>query len=250
MKNFNLLLTAFLSIAVCNIAFSQNITDSNGKKQGQWEKYDENNTLVYKGQFKDDQPVGEFTYYYPNGNIKTTLLHKDNNIAEAKNYFDSGILMATGEYKDQKKHGKWEYYNKSGSLINVDIFDNGKRQGVCKQYYPTTGTILEECNYTNDQKDGLLKQYFTDGSIKTEINFKNGMFHGKAVFYYPNKQIMMEGEYCNDLKIGKWTNYNTDGKVQSYIIYENGNAVEEKYFDKEKEMEMKGNPKAIDYKEW
>ncbi|MGB4655690.1 MAG: hypothetical protein WBH98_09695 [Bacteroidales bacterium] len=249
MKKINLLLIAFLSVAVCNIVFSQNIIDSNGKKQGQWEKYDEKNNLVYKGQFKDDLPVGEFTYYYPNGNIQTVIVHKDNNIAEAKNYFDNGILMATGKYKDQKKQGKWEYYNKSGNLINIDIFDNGKKQGVCRQYYPTTGTILEECNYVNDKKDGLLKQYFTDKSTKAEINFKDGMYQGKAVFYYPNKQVMMEGEYCNDHKIGKWTTYNDDGKIQSYIIYEDGQVVEEKYFDKEKEVEMKGNPKAIDYKE-
>jgi hypothetical protein len=39
------------------------------------------------------------------------------------------------------------------------------------------------------------------------------------------------------------------GKVQSYVIYKNGQVVEEKYLDKQKEIEMRENPKGIDYNE-
>ena len=45
------------------------ISDENGKKQGKWMKR-KDGVKFYAGQFKDDIPVGEFKYYYPNGKLK------------------------------------------------------------------------------------------------------------------------------------------------------------------------------------
>ena len=42
-----------------------NKVDEKGKKQGVWEKtYPRSKVLHYKGQFKDDKPVGTFQYFY------------------------------------------------------------------------------------------------------------------------------------------------------------------------------------------
>ena len=46
--------------------FSQEINkvDSKGRKQGVWQKtYPNSRAIEYKGQFKDDKPVGTFYYF-------------------------------------------------------------------------------------------------------------------------------------------------------------------------------------------
>ena len=70
MKN----LLFFLLIAVQGI--SQNVIDANGKKQGQWSKLHPGTKVYqYKGQFKDDKPVGTFMYYYQSSKLKAIVKH-------------------------------------------------------------------------------------------------------------------------------------------------------------------------------
>ncbi|MGJ8661293.1 MAG: hypothetical protein ACSHXL_04590, partial [Bacteroidota bacterium] len=65
----------FVSLIIClvvsNTVFSQlNVTDKQGRKQGNWQKaYPKSSALEYKGTFKDNKPVGVFTYYYPSNKV-------------------------------------------------------------------------------------------------------------------------------------------------------------------------------------
>ena len=46
-------------------ALSQaNFTDASGRKQGKWEKKYESGKIRYTGTFKNDIPVGTFTYFF------------------------------------------------------------------------------------------------------------------------------------------------------------------------------------------
>ena len=63
-----LLFLPFLSVSQVNQK------DAKGQKQGVWnKKYPGSNTFIYKGQFKDDKAIGEFTYYYEIGKIKSII---------------------------------------------------------------------------------------------------------------------------------------------------------------------------------
>ena len=67
--------------------FAQNHVDNEGLKQGEWVKY-KNGSKFYEGQFIDDKPIGEFLYFYPNGNIKIrTLFHEDGKMNKTKIFF-------------------------------------------------------------------------------------------------------------------------------------------------------------------
>ncbi len=63
---------------------TMNQTDSKGRKQGPWRKL-ERGVLKYEGQFRDDKPVGTFTYYYDNKSIK------------AVSHFESGGTGVTND---------------------------------------------------------------------------------------------------------------------------------------------------------
>ena len=49
-------------------SFSQiNQSDTNGLRQGFWKKEYPNGGLIYKGNFKDGKPVGEWKRFYKGG---------------------------------------------------------------------------------------------------------------------------------------------------------------------------------------
>ena len=57
-----------LSLTLLTLLLSENIyaqnnynkTDKHGRRQGKWIEYHNNGQIRYKGQFKNNEPVGEF----------------------------------------------------------------------------------------------------------------------------------------------------------------------------------------------
>lgn len=72
------------------------------------------------------------------------------------------------------------------------------------------------------KKEGLVKQYRPDGSLKTEINFKNGKKTGLAKSYYKNGQLRQQITYLNNVKHGDVTTYYENGKPYQVTPYDNG----------------------------
>ena len=71
------LLMALILVFTSGLSIAQlNQTDSKGRKQGEWAKtYPKSRVYQYKGQFKDDKPIGTFTYYYESGKVKAVIKH-------------------------------------------------------------------------------------------------------------------------------------------------------------------------------
>ena len=94
MKKYGfLLLLNFLTIS---ILFAQpvNKTDSLGRKQGAWKKY-KGDTLIYQGQFRNDIPFGDFSYYFADGKVKSKVKYSENGlIANTVVYHSNGKKMA------------------------------------------------------------------------------------------------------------------------------------------------------------
>ena len=61
MKKILTMLFALVSLSVCA---QGNFTDASGKKQGKGVKKYESGKTRYTGTFKNDIPVGTFTYYF------------------------------------------------------------------------------------------------------------------------------------------------------------------------------------------
>ena len=121
----------FISIS----AFAQvNQKDAQGRKQGVWKKPYENSTAyVYIGQFKNDKPVGEFTYFYKSGNVQSKIkFFNGGTTAYNKMYHESsGRLMAQGKYVNQQKDSLWLYYDNVGNLKSQETFVQNAGDQTC-----------------------------------------------------------------------------------------------------------------------
>src|ERR1041384_1315591 len=82
--------------------------DASGKKQGYWKKTDEKGRLIYEGEFKDDKPVGNFKYYYPNDSVKAIMSFRPDGSSFAKMFHPNGKRMAQGKYSGKEiKDSVW-----------------------------------------------------------------------------------------------------------------------------------------------
>ncbi len=207
-----------------------NQTDSKGRKQGSWQKtYAKSDVLQYKGQFRDDKPVGTFEYYYPGGQLKAIIEHlSDGRHARANYYFENKMLMTEGFYLDQKKDSTWVNYNEEGLVLAVESFKKDKLNGKKVIYYLEDQIETEKlnplsvANYKNDTLHGDYREYFSTGKLKQIGKYENGKIVGEWKEYYPNGNIFKVSKFKDDRLHGWSISYTKDGEENGKILYQNG----------------------------
>lgn len=237
MKN----LLFFLLIAVQGI--SQNVIDANGKKQGQWSKlYPGTRVYQYKGQFKDDKPVGTFMYYYQSSKLKAIVKHiEGSNRSEAQFYHDNGVIMSKGIYLDLKKDSVWSNFGPSGRLSNKETYKadvlNGKKTifFVSEDPNDKSQIVSSISNYKDGVLEGEFVEYFDGGSIKEKGNYLNGKKSGFWMKYSITGSIMIEESFKEGLRNGWTKSFDESGKEVGKQYYLQGRVI------KGKELEVRLN---------
>src|SRR5690606_18796086 len=121
----------------------------------------------YKGQFKDDKPVGTFTYYYPSTTVKAAIKHEEKTgRSTAVMYHENTLVMAKGIFRNQEKDSVWEYYGPSGRLSTKETYTKGKLNGNQTVYY-----VFED---PSDKRVVVAKV----------TPYKMGVIHGDVVEYF------------------------------------------------------------------
>lgn len=218
-------LIAYLVISIClpGLSWGQglNETDAQGRKQGQWQKTDENGKLKYKGQFKDNKPEGRFEYFYPSGKTKAVTNYFDSGkLARTEVFNENGTIKARGKYIQEKKDSIWLFYNDSGKLLRSETYINNLLNGTAKTYY-SKGNICETTQWTDSIKNGEWKQYFENGALKTEGRYVNNLLEGKVTQYHSNGKKSGSGKYKSGVKEGWWT-YFDEQEVPTFYERVNG----------------------------
>jgi antitoxin component YwqK of YwqJK toxin-antitoxin module len=223
----------FLLIFVLISFFAQSqTTDTKGRKQGYWKKTNEKNKLIYEGEFKYDKPVGKFKYYSPNDSVQAIMIFKnEGKIAYAKLFHANGKRMAEGKYVYKElKDSTWKFYDELGVLLSIDIYKQGKKNGLCLVYMPD-GTVSEERYFKEDVMDGTFKDYFSKNAIKAQGKYVKGELEGRVTYHYPNGVEVAAGYYKNGQKTGPWIYKTEDGKVKEKELYKNGKLANQKETD-------------------
>ena len=201
-----------------------NRTDDKGFKQGHWIRKYSDNTVMYEGFFKDNQPVGEFKRYDAYGSLKSVLIYSNNgSVAEAKIYHPNGYLAATGKYIDRKKAGIWQFFSEftEGYMVSEENYSDNMRNGNSVKLYPD-GTVAEKLNFINDTAQGEWTKYYSDGSLSLRSNFSDGKINGKFEAWFDSGKLQFSGYYINDKRNGNWLIYDKDGSLKYKINYSNG----------------------------
>ena len=226
-----------------------NQVDANGKKQGSWEKkHPKSSVLHYKGQFKDDKPVGVFTYYYLSNKIQAVIKHDlKTGRSEATFYHENGNILSQGIFKNMKKDSVWCNYVPSGRLSSKETYKNDVLDGkmivyyVPEDLYDKTQQVYYTCNYLNGKLDGEKIEYFQGGKLKSKGNYRNNIKVGVWEEYHPNGRLMMTQRYLKGERHGWWISYGENGQETGRTYYYEGTRLEGKELEKKlKELKAKG----------
>lgn len=156
--------------------FSEYIKDSFQVREGLCTEYYRNGNVRSTGKFLHDTKVGLHRSYYYTGIPMDSTFYKINGMPYHKSYewssngslrfygeYDpggSGAGNVTGYYKDSivkyigqyaaghHRDSIWSYYNKDGSLLGIDVFDNGEL--LSYETYDSTGAKV------NCENDSLM----------------------------------------------------------------------------------------------
>lgn len=218
----------------------KNQVDAKGKKQGVWEKtYPNSLGFEYKGQFKDDKPVGTFTYFYPSTKVKAVIKHDEKTgRSESYMYHENGVLMAFGIYRMQKKDSVWTQFGPTGRLSFKETYKNGVLNGKATVYYipedpeDKSQKIAKVTNYKDGVVEGEVIEYFDYGTVKTKCNYLNGKRHGLCVSNHANGQTMMHERYKYGIKNGYFQAFDESGKEIGRTYYRYGSKLEGAELDK------------------
>ena len=184
-----------------------NQVDSKGRKQGKWEKtYPNSIVFQYRGEFKDDKPVGKFVYYYESSKVKAIIKHNEIETGRSVAFFyhENGNVMSTGIYRNMKKDSTWINMTPSGRLSTVEEYKNDKLNGVRKVYF-----IPED----PDDKSQL---------VSAEMTYKDGELHGEYKEYFLNGRTKMRGTYENNKQVGAWEEFHVNGQRSATYRFKDG----------------------------
>ena len=168
-----------------------------------------NNGDLYEGDFLNDLKNGFGTFYFSNGD------------------------RYEGNWVDDKRSGQGTYFFNNGDRFVGQFIDGKKTDNGTYSY----GVDKKGC-ISGDCQNGTGKKVFTNGVY--EGQFKNGKFHGKGKYNYPNKSTY-DGDWQDGVKQGKgqyvWYNgdfyigdfYNDKKQGQGVHFWGKGNAEGDKY---------------------
>jgi antitoxin component YwqK of YwqJK toxin-antitoxin module len=214
MTKFLVLILALLIIPYSQFSQEFNQVDDKGRKQGKWRKTYPSGAIRYEGQFRNDNPHGEFRYYYESTVLKAVSNYStDGSIAYTKTFHENGVVMAEGKYVNRLKDSTWKYFSDvDGALIAEENYSHGNLEGKSITYYPDSGNTTEIIEYKNNIKDGVFLKYFPDGELMSEGTFSEGLLEGDFTVYFPDGNIEIKGKYKNGRKIGNWSYFTEDGR--------------------------------------
>ena len=226
---FTFQLILFLLSSIISLSQGINQIDAQGRKQGVWKKSYENGQIRYEGNFKNDQPVGEFRYYHPNGKLKAIIRHTNDGYSSAAElYNENGILVAKGFFYDEHKDKTWEYFNeKNGKLISIENYQQGIPHGDWIVYFKEDTVVTEIFTFVHGQKEGPWKQFFPDGKLKLDANYLHHQLDGPYTLYSPEGKELVHGNYQNGKKIGEWKFFTDDGKLKRIEWYDEDEKIKE-----------------------
>lgn len=239
----------FILLLSINLTFAQNKVDTQGRKQGVWKKpYKSSAVFQYVGQFKDDKPYGQFTYYYEGGGVesKITFLNGGKIAYNLMYHESSGYIMAKGKYVNQQKDSLWVYFDNKGQIKSQESYKNGKLEGQRVVYYePIKGEyrVAKFEYYKNGVRHGQFKEYYANTKLKAEGNYRDGNLNGIVTYYHSNGRIERVERYRYAVKHGWWAFYSEDSKLLGKELFWEGKKLKDGPEKEKRAAELKANSK-------
>jgi hypothetical protein len=93
-----------------------------------------------------------------------------------------------------------------------------KAEGLV-QHRRSDGSLASEITYKDKKRNGYAKGYYEDGSLQGEFNYENDLLHGVAKIYYQNGPVYQETPHTHGKKDGIQKIYRKNGSLLAEVPY-------------------------------
>ena len=180
---------------------------------------------------------GEKIQYYKSGMIQSKEIYVMGQKTGTweRFYEGSGLLQEKTSYENNLKTGPYLYFDNAGNKSSESYFiilktDSGNfsmKHGPEKAW--KTNILTMETQFLYDKEDGTRTSYYTNGTIASTMQFKNGLLQGASIEYFENGKIKSSRtyhsyyDYSNSPKynsVGWYKQYDSTGYLNSKIYYD------------------------------
>jgi antitoxin component YwqK of YwqJK toxin-antitoxin module len=100
----------------------------NGMKNGEFRLSSDEGIVSVYGSIEDNRNIGEWKYFYPNGQLESTgNFNYDNPHGKWVWYYYDGSIKETGTFLNGNKTGTWYRYSWEGFLLSITMYDKGEK---------------------------------------------------------------------------------------------------------------------------
>jgi antitoxin component YwqK of YwqJK toxin-antitoxin module len=150
----------------------------NGLQDGTAISYDTDSNVRSEAAYSQGKESGRKWQRY--SNYEMTAHYKDGIYdGEYSEIFTNGNVRVKGFYIDGKKDGTWETGRQDGRITLTEVFANNEK--IKETTYFTDGSVNTVRELKNGRKNGWERTYnFGDGSLKSELFYKDGQVSSAA----------------------------------------------------------------------
>lgn len=173
---------------------------TNGKKEGIWFSFTNENLISRIAYYKAGILEGEFYRFHTDGEVLGLDIYVNGKKhGTCKEFHSGGALHYSTEYKNGKIiDGENVYFHPNGNIKFLDYYKNGLKYGKSTTYYESGAIEIEGEYRDKGLAEGPWREYYENGAIKEEYYYKHGLFHGEYTIYDENGKIVKQYIYKND----------------------------------------------------
>lgn len=189
---------------------------------GDWTFFYPAGNIKSAGRFNEkEEKLGTWKYYYFDGSLQAEEKFNSNNNSTETYYYDNGNIYYTAFYNGKKLHGKKTAYYREGNIKYVENYSNGELDGEYIEYYPS-GQEKSRVKYINGKMEGPFTIYGTNGKLEKRGTYLDGEVSGAYMLYYNDGSVGSEYLYDKGLLNGTQKNYHRNGKLKTLENYYKG----------------------------
>ena len=209
----------------------------NGKLDGAWTIYDQNNQKVFEVGYSKGKRDGGATWWYPTATkMREATFNKgllDGKVLEwdeqgkltRRDEFIRGqrVVRVVSRYRPNRPSEEQYYLDSKMVLEGEDVWWEAKpaafstvgqkiQQGPIRRWFEN-GQPKMQGQYDKDQRVGRFTWWHTNGGRKLEATYEKGKKVGMWTWWHENGMKSIQGEYENNQAIGVWTWWDEEGTV-------------------------------------
>lgn len=199
---------------------------ANGRLQGAWQSWYENNNPCDSGTFSKGIPDGTWQVWYTDGQVQFIRTYSADRwqrfLHERLRYHPKRTTTPlVNLLQENNEKAEW-FISPLHSFCSQSSCSGDAAKNILQQLYHNSSGKHYHPLFEKGLLHGLFINYFPDGAVRDSGNYENGLPHGLWIHHAPGRENRWSGYYHHGEKDKEWKLYDHNGRLVSISNYNKG----------------------------